>query len=220
MELGVRLALFPDQKQLGAEAEEGEGAVEGRQLVGAREILAFFGPQGEIGPVGLVEAAGDGGRGSHAETQGQRVGSREATPGSRETMRAQAGLLFAIAAGQAEGERRGGLPASGQREIPAGTVQVFGLLVSPLVPACPFDRHPLRKWFLAICLIMNAKKSLSNLQSGRDLKLPSNTGCFLGTRIRRAIQKDPAQKELFRGIVEMDETYVGGKPKEEQQKRR
>ena len=92
MELGVRLAFFLDQNQLRAEAEEGEGALEGRQLVGAREILAFFGPQGEIGPVGLVEAAGDGGRGSHAETQGQRVGSREATPGSRETMRAQAGL--------------------------------------------------------------------------------------------------------------------------------
>ena len=112
MELGVRLPFFLDQNQLRAEAEEGEGAVEDRELVGAREILTFFGPQGEIGPVGLVEAAGDGGRGSHREPQGQRVGSRETAQGSREAMRAQAGLLFAIAGGQAEGERRAGLPAS------------------------------------------------------------------------------------------------------------
>ncbi len=65
MELGVRLAFFLDQKQLGAEAEEGQGAVEGRELESLREILAFPGAQGEIGPVGLVKAAGDGGRGSH-----------------------------------------------------------------------------------------------------------------------------------------------------------
>ena len=30
VELGVGFAFFPDQKQLGAEAEEGEGALEGR----------------------------------------------------------------------------------------------------------------------------------------------------------------------------------------------
>ena len=48
MELGVRLAFFPDNHQLRAEAEEGQGALEGRELVGLREILAFRGPQGEI----------------------------------------------------------------------------------------------------------------------------------------------------------------------------
>ena len=69
MELGVGLAFFLDQKQLRAEAEEGQGAVESRELVGLREILAFRGSAGEIGPVGLEEAAGHGGRGSHAEAQ-------------------------------------------------------------------------------------------------------------------------------------------------------
>ena len=70
MELGVGLAFFADDHQLRAEAEEGQGAVEGRKLVGLREILAFRGPQGEIGPVGLEEAAGHAGRGPHAEAQG------------------------------------------------------------------------------------------------------------------------------------------------------
>ena len=76
MQLGVGLAFFPDDHQLRAESEEGQGALEGRKLVGFREILPFSGAQGEIGPVGLEEAAGDGGRDTHAETQGQRVGSR------------------------------------------------------------------------------------------------------------------------------------------------
>lgn len=77
---------------------------------------------------------------------------------------------------------------------------------------------PLRKWFLAICLIMNAKKSLSNLQLGRDLNLPSNTAWFLGVRIRRALQNDPEQREMFQGIIEMDETYVGGKSRKKNKK--
>ena len=63
MQLGVRLAFFPDDHQLRAESEEGQGALEGRKLVAAREILAFPGAQGEIGPVGLEKAAGHGGRG-------------------------------------------------------------------------------------------------------------------------------------------------------------
>jgi transposase-like protein len=32
-------------------------------------------------------------------------------------------------------------------------------------------------------------------------------------RIRRAMQEDPAQRALLQGIVEADETYVGGKPR-------
>ena len=55
-----------------AEAQQREGALEG-----APEILAFRGSQGEIRPVGLVKATGDGGRGSQAEAQRQRVGGRE-----------------------------------------------------------------------------------------------------------------------------------------------
>ena len=144
MELGVRLAFFLDDRQLRAEAEEGQGAVEGRELESLREILAFPGAQGEIGPVGPVEAAGDGGRGTHREAQRQRVGCRETAPGSRGAMRAQARLLLGITGGQADGQRRSGLPASFQREGPAGTVQEFGMLVSPLVPARPFDGQPLR----------------------------------------------------------------------------
>ncbi len=43
--LGVGLAFFLDQDQLGAEAEEGEGAVEERDPEGLGELLAFRGPR-------------------------------------------------------------------------------------------------------------------------------------------------------------------------------
>src|SRR5205085_1884172 len=46
-----------------------------------------------------------------------------------------------------------------------------------------------------------------------DLGLPYKTAWSLAHRIREAMLSDPAQAELFKGIVEMDETFVGGKPR-------
>lgn len=72
---------------------------------------------------------------------------------------------------------------------------------------------PLQTWFLAMALMLNAKKNISNAQLARDLDLPYKTAWTLALRIRTAMFTDPAQKRLFQGIVEMDETYVGGKPR-------
>jgi transposase-like protein len=69
---------------------------------------------------------------------------------------------------------------------------------------------PLQKWFLAISLILNAKKGLSARQLARDLEVNKNTAWYMGMRIRNAMFE---QGELMRGIVEMDETYIGGKPR-------
>lgn len=68
----------------------------------------------------------------------------------------------------------------------------------------------LQKWFLAVCLMLNAKKGISSRQLSRDLHVNKNTAWFLGMRIRRAMLE---QRELLQGIVEMDETYIGGKPR-------
>ena len=86
VELGVGFTGFVDDGELGAEAEEGQGAVEGGEAEGLGEVLALVGPEGEVGPAGLVEGAGDGRRGAEAETEGQGVGSGEAAPGSRGAM--------------------------------------------------------------------------------------------------------------------------------------
>jgi hypothetical protein len=72
------------------------------------------------------------------------------------------------------------------------------------------DSHlPLSTWFLAIALMLNAKKSLSALQLKRDLGLGSyKTAWHLAHRIRSAMEQGGG---LFRGVVEVDETYIGGK---------
>lgn len=72
---------------------------------------------------------------------------------------------------------------------------------------------PLSTWFLAITIMLNAKKNVSNAQLGRDLGLPYKTAWSLALRIREAMKTDPEQDRLFHGIIEMDETYVGGKPR-------
>lgn len=68
----------------------------------------------------------------------------------------------------------------------------------------------LQKWFLAISLILNAKKGISSRQLARDIEVNKNTAWYMGMRVRRAMVE---QGELLRGIVEADETYVGGKPR-------
>jgi transposase-like protein len=69
----------------------------------------------------------------------------------------------------------------------------------------------LQKWFLAVGLVVNAKKSLSSYQLGRDLELNQKTAWYMQQRIRAAMAAE--QAPMLQGIVEADETYVGGKPR-------
>ena len=66
----------------------------------------------------------------------------------------------------------------------------------------------LRKWFLAISIILNAKKGISSRQLARDIGVNKNTAWYMGMRIRRAMLED---RELMNGFIEMDETFIGGK---------
>ena len=72
-------------------------------------------------------------------------------------------------------------------------------------------RIPLQKWFLGIALMINAKKSLSSCQMARDLDMNQNSAWYMMHRIRKAMAGE--LKWMLRGIVELDETYVGGKPR-------
>jgi len=70
---------------------------------------------------------------------------------------------------------------------------------------------PLMKWFMAISLILNAKKGISSMQLSRDISVNKNTAWLLQMKIRNAMaNNDPEQ---LGGIVEADETFVGGKTK-------
>ncbi len=70
---------------------------------------------------------------------------------------------------------------------------------------------PLQKWFLAIALVLDAKKSASSWQLSRNLDLNQKSAWYLAIRIRRAMAGKNG--DLLRGIVEADECYVGGKPR-------
>lgn len=72
---------------------------------------------------------------------------------------------------------------------------------------------PLRDWFLVLALMLNAKKSASAYQIARDLGKRRATVWSMMQRIRTAMASDPTQEKLLYGIVEADETYVGGKPR-------
>jgi transposase-like protein len=74
------------------------------------------------------------------------------------------------------------------------------------------DSHlPLSKWFLAIYLMTESKKGISALQMKRTLDIAYQTAWYLCHRIRAAMRD--INCELLEGIVEVDETYVGGKVK-------
>lgn len=74
------------------------------------------------------------------------------------------------------------------------------------------DSHlPLTKWFLAIYLICESKKGISANQLKRTLNVAYKTAWYLCHRIREAVKN--ADTSLLSGIVEVDETYIGGKAK-------
>lgn len=76
---------------------------------------------------------------------------------------------------------------------------------------------PLQKWFLAIALAVNAKKSqgwirrINSHQFARDLELNQKTAWYLMQRVRAAMAAD--QGPLLRGIVEADESFLDSKPR-------
>lgn len=71
------------------------------------------------------------------------------------------------------------------------------------------DTHlPLWKWFIAVYLICESKKGISAAQLGRTIDVSYKTAWYLCHRIREAVEEDDG---LLSGIVEVDETWVGGK---------
>jgi transposase-like protein len=68
---------------------------------------------------------------------------------------------------------------------------------------------------MAFALLCSAKKGISALQLQRELDLGSyRTAWHLAMRIRHAMSREPLAG-LLKGTVEVDETYVGGKPRPE-----
>jgi transposase-like protein len=70
-----------------------------------------------------------------------------------------------------------------------------------------------RQWVQAFYSMCAHKKGVSALQLQRNLGLGSyRSAWYLAHRIRLAMMQDPLASKL-QGVVEVDETYVGGKPR-------
>jgi hypothetical protein len=67
---------------------------------------------------------------------------------------------------------------------------------------------PISKWLMAWFIICSSKKSISANQLHRMLKITYKTAWFMAHRIRFAMGGD---KTKLTGVVEVDETFIGGK---------
>jgi len=72
---------------------------------------------------------------------------------------------------------------------------------------------------MAIHLMTSSKKGISSHQMGRELGVTQKTAWFLCHRIREAMREEP-MTTMLAGSVEIDETYVGGKPRRKGQSKR
>jgi transposase-like protein len=81
------------------------------------------------------------------------------------------------------------------------------------------DTHlPLRTWLMAFSLMQSAKKGISALQLQRDLNIGSYKTAWRMLRLIRETMGNVKHGKTFQAIVEIDETYIGGKPRKSNRK--
>lgn len=76
----------------------------------------------------------------------------------------------------------------------------------------PLERNKIdpRKWLFAGYLLLTSRKGISSLQLSKELSIKQSTAWYMMHRLRLACNSD---NSLLNGIVEVDETYIGGKEK-------
>jgi transposase-like protein len=72
-------------------------------------------------------------------------------------------------------------------------------------------RLPLRVWVYAFWKACSSKKGISALQLSREMEITHKSALFVLRRIRHGVGTQNAPK--LTGTVEIDETYVGGRPR-------
>ena len=75
------------------------------------------------------------------------------------------------------------------------------------------SRLPLTVWVYAYWKACSSKKGISALQISRECEISYKTALYLMHRIRYAMLEDPSDGPKLSGTVEVDETFVGGKPR-------
>ena len=73
-----------------------------------------------------------------------------------------------------------------------------------------FERShvPLHKWIYAMYLLVTARKGISSMQLAKEIGITQKTAWFVLGPASRSLRQTISTK--LRGIVEIDETYIGG----------
>jgi transposase-like protein len=87
-----------------------------------------------------------------------------------------------------------------------GCKRQFSVRVGTIFEDSPIS---LSKWFVAIWMVANCKNGVSSYELHRSIGVTQKTAWFMLHRVRAAIKAKSFDKKLA-GIVETDETYIGG----------
>lgn len=73
-----------------------------------------------------------------------------------------------------------------------------------------FERShvPLHKWLYAMYLLVTSRKGISSMQLSKEIGVTQKSAWFMLQRIREACGND---FDKLSGVIEIDETYIGGK---------
>ena len=76
---------------------------------------------------------------------------------------------------------------------------------------------PLHKWLYAMYLLITSRKGVSSMQLAKEVGITQKSAWFVLQRLREACADDAT---MLKGIVEVDEVYLGGKESSKHMKQR
>lgn len=91
---------------------------------------------------------------------------------------------------------------------------VFSVRTGTIFEKSPIPMH---KWLYAMYLLVTARKGISSVQLHAQIGVTQKTAWYMLQRLREACGGDPTK---LAGIVECDETYVGGREDAKHQSKR